>query len=40
MDISNVKVENSTKFPIKIYNSNFFMRSFENFDYENSRARM
>ncbi|CDW77413.1 UNKNOWN [Stylonychia lemnae] len=40
MDISNIRISSSTRFPIKIFHSNYFIQSFENFDYENSRARI
>ena len=40
MDIASVKIESSGKVPFKIYDSDYFWKALENFDYENSRARL
>eukprot|EP00347_Sterkiella_histriomuscorum_P012277 403369208 len=40
IDISLVKVTRADKFPFKVFNSEYFQQAFDNFDYENSRARV
>ena len=40
IDVSTIKLDSESRFPLKIFNSDYFQKSFENFQYEYSKVKV